>query len=100
MIKIYAIIDNRAKALVGPVLHHFRHDAPAVRMFTDVMMGEGFAKHMIDFDLWELGVMNEPNLETNKPLELHEMAITPNTRVVVRGEDILSMIQAQENRNK
>lgn len=55
MITIY---DTLAQDFTGPV-QLMRHDAQAIRMFTDVMQSANFANHAEDFHLISLGICDE-----------------------------------------
>lgn len=60
MKRIYAIRDVVAQAFVG-ILHQFPHDAPAVRLFSDVARDEQtiIGKHPEDYELWCLGELQD-----------------------------------------
>lgn len=57
---LYAIYDNKAGAIVGPIMQH-KHIATALRLFTDMMADPTSiaAKHPADFDLIHLGYLND-----------------------------------------
>lgn len=59
MVNLYCIFDLVAQLVEGPVIP-FRSDAPAVRMFYDVMSGErsALAQHPGDFTLLCVGQQN------------------------------------------
>lgn len=58
-INLYIIIDKVATSLVGGI-HMHRHDAPAVRFFTDVasMADSQIARHPHDFALYRIGTVD------------------------------------------
>lgn len=60
--QIYAIYDNVAEAIIGG-LHLHPHQAPAIRMFSDVatMPNSQIALHPADFDLLLLGTLLDDN---------------------------------------
>lgn len=64
MTRIYAIYDTAAAMTIGG-LHLFRHDAAAIRLFTDIaeMKDSTLGKHPEDFDLRCLGELNEDSCE-------------------------------------
>jgi len=66
---IVAIIDNKANDIVGNYLYIQRAMATAVRMFQDSMAQPDtmFAKHPEDFDLWELGELDEQAMTITGP---------------------------------
>lgn len=57
---ITAIYDNVARAIVGP-LQVFPHNAPAIRMFSDVALDKRtqIGQHPEDYDLILLGFLEE-----------------------------------------
>lgn len=59
---LYAIWDNKAEELVGGgnAVYAFKHDAAAVRFFTDVAANPDSVvhKHPEDYDLFTFGSMN------------------------------------------
>jgi len=71
---LYAIVDRVAEDIIGGV-HLYAHDAPAVRMFSDLHAADGTSikKHPTDFDLVCLGTMDEKG------------GITAEFRVVLTG---------------
>lgn len=60
-IQIYGIYDTRAQELIGGMLHFHRHEAAAVRMFTDVAAAPNnmISQHPEDFQLIRLGYLTE-----------------------------------------
>lgn len=58
--QIYAIYDNVSQDIIGG-LHLHPHQAPAIRMFSDVatMPNSQIALHPADFDLVLLGTLND-----------------------------------------
>lgn len=61
---IYAIYDNVAEMITGPLQLH-GHDAPAIRMFSEVIKNEqtAMSRNPQDYDLVRLGQLND-NHET------------------------------------
>lgn len=61
---IYAILDLLAESYAGTVLHLFKHEAAAVRFFSDVASTPDtmIGKHTEDFALYRLGYIDENNL--------------------------------------
>lgn len=59
---IYAILDTVADMIVGG-LHLHKHDAAAIRMFTDIASSDGTTinKHPEDFELIYLGALYNPD---------------------------------------
>lgn len=57
---IYAIVDTLAESIIGG-LHMFKHDAAAVRFFSDVASQPDtiIAKHLNDHQLVCLGTLDE-----------------------------------------
>lgn len=71
---IFAIIDRVNDQIIGPLIT-FRHTAAAVRFFGDIATGQGpsiIAKHPADFDLYQLGYINEEN----RIVQEHELVLT------------------------
>lgn len=82
---LYAIIDNKAEDIIGGIQIH-RHEAAAVRMYNDVANTEGtmLNKHPGDFDLVQLGHLDEKN------------QIVENYKMVMTGEQWLAINTAPE----
>lgn len=57
---LYVIRDNVAKAIIGGV-HVHAHDAPAIRMFSDIASAENnqVNMHLADHDLLLIGFMDD-----------------------------------------
>lgn len=74
---IYAIYDNVAQCIVG-VLMVFKHVAAAIRQFNDIasMGNNQISEHPEDFDLIELGVLNDRA----------EIIPTPSRTVIMTGK--------------
>lgn len=86
---IYAIYDNVAQAIIGG-LHIQPHAAPAIRMFGDVaaLPNSSIGLHPADFDLVQLGVLNEDN------------TITPQKEIILTGANwAAAQIQPEAPRN-
>lgn len=73
--RLFAVRDKVANALIGTVWI-MRHEAAAIRTFTDIASDpqSSINKHPADYELIELGELNETN-----------NAIEPTTRVVLDG---------------
>lgn len=57
---LYVIIDVIAQAIVQNVITISRHEAPMVRMFTDLLSGKGpIAEHPADYQLVRVGYIDE-----------------------------------------
>lgn len=58
---LYGIYDTVAKFILSDVLTIFKHEAPAVRMFTDLLSGNkgAIAQHPADHQLVRLGWIND-----------------------------------------
>jgi hypothetical protein len=74
MKSIYAIYDNVAEQIIGG-LHVFPHQAPAIRMYGDIaaMPDSTIGKHPHDFDLIQVGILND------------DTTITPVKETVLTG---------------
>lgn len=73
---VYAVIDNITKEILGG-LHLHKHEAAAIRFFTDVatLPNSMIAQHPNDYALWRLGYITlEQTLEAH-----HELIITGGT---------------------
>lgn len=60
---IYAIIDKQTKAISGGLMI-YRHDAPAIRTFSDLLAdprAEIIHRHPEDFELYRLGFITIDN---------------------------------------
>lgn len=79
---LYVVVDNKAGQALGGV-HVFRHDAPAVRMFTDIHADEQSVihKHPSDFALVRVGRFDDELLL----IEAHDPV------VIVTGEAVAAM---------
>lgn len=73
---IYAIVDTLAESIIGG-LHTFKHDAAAVRFFSDVASQPDtiIAKHLNDHQLVCLGTLDESTATI----------VNTETRVVLTG---------------
>lgn len=82
MRRIYGIQDLKAQELLGTLLQIFRHDAAAIRMFTDACEHKEslVAKHPADFALVCLGHITDDN------------TIVPENRTVITGEALIAAI--------
>lgn len=71
---IYALYDNVAQAIVGGLILHY-HDAPAIRNYSDIanIPGSTVGEHPGDYDLLDLGTLNE------------DATITAEKRTVLTG---------------
>lgn len=57
---LYAIIDVIAQSIVQNIITISRHEAPMVRMFTDLLSGKGpIADHPADYQLVRLGYIDD-----------------------------------------
>lgn len=86
---IYAIIDHLTNEIVGTFLHVMKHEAVAVRMFTDVATDPttNISKHMADYSLVRLGwLMDSGNMTPEITNELH---------VVLEGKTLLATLQRE-----
>lgn len=91
MNKIYAILDKKAQALTGGLQLH-RHEAAAVRVFSDIASDPQttIARHPEDFELLCLGLLNDEDVYDEKngvtPIR-SAYTITATTRptVVITG---------------
>lgn len=76
---IYAIVDTLADHMIGAGngLTTHRHDATAIRMFSDIALSQGnmVNMHPEDFVLIQLGFLNEDN----------QLEPLPENRVVLTG---------------
>lgn len=72
--KIYALLDRVAGAIIGGILNMYAHDEVAIRAFGDWMTTEGsvLAKHVEDYNLICVG-------------ELSGTEIVPCQREVITG---------------
>lgn len=79
---LYAIVDAKAGQAIG-VLHQQRHDAVAVRMFSDLYADQQtfVHRHPSDFSLQRVGVFDDETLI----VEGHDPV------VVVTGEAVAAM---------
>lgn len=77
MKNVYAILDNKAKAIIGGLQLH-SHEAAAIRTFTDIATTPNtmLQKHPEDFDLICLGHLDED--------ELHMVAMARHI-VIMKG---------------
>lgn len=82
---IYAIYDNLAKAILGG-LHLYKHDAAAIRFFSDIATTANtqINKHPSDFDLVRLGFLE------------NEVELTPLHEVILTGANWLAAQQKQQ----
>lgn len=73
--EIIAIIDTIAQDIAGPVVL-FRHDAAAVRYFSDIATDPQtmIHRHVSDYDLVSLGQLDDQTF-----------TITPQLRVIITG---------------
>lgn len=57
---IYAVYDNVAQAVIGGLQLHY-HDAPAIRMYSDIahMPESTIGMHPQDYDLLDLGTLTD-----------------------------------------
>lgn len=80
MEKIYAIYDLTARAIVGQ-LAMFRHDAAAMRFFSDVASQREtiVGMHPQEFELIALGMIDE------------NQNVIPNREKILTGEQWLAM---------
>lgn len=85
---IYTIVDTLAKAQVGPI-QLFRHEAPAVRFFSDVagMQDSQVNLHPSDYALVRLGWLEDETLE-----------ITPEMAVIIDGQTWAAAQQPKETK--
>lgn len=76
MLKVFAVIDNQAQNIVGNMLTIHRHEAPAIRQFTDLLSDERsmLNKHPHDFDLVQMGEIDEDT-----------MALEPRHAIILKG---------------
>ena len=74
MRELIAIVDRLAGDIVGPI-QLFPHDAPAIRMFSDVCLDNrtAIAQHVEDHELVSLGQIDDSQI------------VTPNRRVIITG---------------
>lgn len=91
---LYAIRDNVASAIVGGV-HVHAHDAPAIRMFSDVAASKGtqVEQHLADFDLIHIAQLDDESgcitdVGTNPP------------RIVLAGAVLKATWEAQAQNSK
>lgn len=82
---LIAIYDTKALDVVGPI-SLMRHDAAAVRMFTDVMQYEQYKPHMADFNVVALGIFDDDTMQ----VEAHK------PRIILKGETLVAT-QTKEN---
>lgn len=70
---VYAIIDNVADEITGPLTIH-KHPAAAIRMFVDVASNKqtSISQHPADYDLFKLGYINADN----QIVAEHQLVIT------------------------
>lgn len=95
MNKIYAVYDLVAQTIVGRFLHLEKHDAAAIRMFTDAIANPqtDLHAHTADYNLICIGTVLENTDDAIFPVE-----IDPACRIVITGLSIQTMKQ-QENQN-
>lgn len=82
MRQIYALYDNVAKAIIGGLSLHY-HDAPAIRMYSDIatMPQSTVGMHPADYDLLHIGSLSDEGI------------ITPVNRTVITGAQWLASQQ-------
>lgn len=87
MKRIYAIYDIIAEMILGDHLQTFRHDAAAIRFFSDVAKQEGtmVRQHTADFRLITIAELHD---------NAQEIEVVPNFRIILEGKQWLAM---QEN---
>lgn len=84
---IYAILDTVADMIVGG-LHLHKHDAAAIRMFTDIASSDGTTinRHPEDFVLVQLGTVIE--YEPHEPRRIES-----DYHTVLTGKQYLAVSQ-------
>lgn len=86
---IYAIYDNKAKALTGAnFLHLHRHETTAVRMFSEIATDAQtqINKHPDDFELVRLGWLDDSN---------GEITIADDFAAVMSARTVLDVLAAR-----
>lgn len=80
---IYAIVDHVAEDIAGNFVHIIRAEPAAIRLFSDIALGENskIGMHPADFSLVRLGW-----LET-------DLTITPDNKTIITGEQWLAAQQ-------
>lgn len=83
---IYAVYDNVAESIIGGLQLHY-HDAPAIRMYSDIanMPNSTIGMHPQDYDLLDLGTLND------------NATVTPERRTVLTGAAWLASQKPQPN---
>lgn len=74
---IYAVYDNKAQDTVGFLSMH-RHEASAIRMFTDIytMKDSRFAQHADDYDLIRVGFLTITDEGKTELTSAYELILT------------------------
>lgn len=88
MQKIYAIFDTVSQMIVGQLLL-CRHDAQAVRAFSDIINDKQqnmLNQHPDDFQLLCLGTILENTDDAYTPVE-----VQPLTRAIIQGSTIAAL---------
>lgn len=81
--RIYTIRDNKAGETIGKFLQLHRHDVVAIRTFGDLVTDTNsmFNKHPDDYELWQLGELDNDN---NR--------IVGEPRLVITAREVLDQI--------
>lgn len=88
---LYAIIDVIAQAIVQNIITISRHEAPMVRMFTDLLSGKGpIADHPADYQLVRVGYIDDN----------HELTTCTPFHVVLTGAQYAKLHQQAADNNK
>lgn len=83
-IAIYGVYDNKAKSFVGRFLHTHKHEATALRDFTEAVTSDTpIRRHPDDFELVRLGYLDEEGKQ-----------LTPDTYTVTTARKVLDVIEA------
>lgn len=80
MLTAYAVWDNLARAFEGPLWLQ-RHDAAAVRFFTDLLTDQrsSMQKHPDNYDLYAVATLDESGLEPTAILHGDQAVAIPDS---------------------
>lgn len=85
---LYAVYDNKAEDIITPFVPLHKHEAVAVREFTELatMKDSRIAQHPEDYSLVRVGYLNDDNL-----------TVEPNFAEIMTASQVLAIYaQSQE----
>lgn len=90
-VTIYAIYDNKAQDLLASHVMLQRHDAVAIRAFTDLANSQGsrVPHHPADYDLVRLGYLDN-----------NSTALVPDFAVILTGEQLMAALNANKETSR